>query len=255
MFVLAEDSAATIGSLSVARVIIKSRFNGPPDSGNGGYVCGVVASAVEGPSIVTLRKPPPLERELILETQDDGQAVLRDGETVVGEAIAETLDLDLPDPPSFEEAVEASKRFPGYEAHVFPTCFVCGPGRPNNDGMNIFPGRIAERDLVASPWTPDPSMPNDNKRIQDEIVWAALDCTGYFPHYGQAAVLGRLHSKLLRETRVGERYVAVGWKIGGEGRKLWSGSAIFDENGNPCAIGSATWIALKTEQKGFKVAR
>ena len=239
----------------MTRIIIKSRFNGPPDSGNGGYVCGIAGSAIEGPSIVTLRKPPPLERELILETLDERHAVLRDGETLIGETIAQNIDLDLPEPPSFDEAVEASKRFPGYEAHAFPTCFVCGPGRPNNDGMNIFPGRIAERDLVASPWTPDPSIPNDNKRIHDEIVWAALDCTSYFPHHGQAAVLGRLHSKLLRETRIGERYVVIGWKIGGEGRKLWSGSAVFDEKGNPCAMGSATWIVLKTEQEDFKIPR
>ncbi|MBW1833152.1 MAG: hypothetical protein JRJ10_15940, partial [Deltaproteobacteria bacterium] len=77
--------------------------------------------------------------------------------------------------------------------------------------------------------------------------------TSYFPHHGQAAVLGRLHSKLLRETRIGERYVVIGWKIGGEGRKLWSGSGVFDEKGNPCAMGSATWIVLKTEQADFKI--
>ena len=72
----------------MTRIIIKSRFNGPPDSGNGGYVCGIVGSAIEGPSIVTLRKPPPLERELILETLDERHAVLRDGETLIGETIA-----------------------------------------------------------------------------------------------------------------------------------------------------------------------
>ncbi len=237
----------------MAWVIIHGRFNGPPDSGNGGYSCGVVASAVAGPSIATLRKPPPLERELILE-EENGQAVLRDGGTVIAEARAEGLHLDLPEPPSFEEAVDASRKYPGFQAHIFPTCFVCGPSRPDNDGMNIFPGYIEERDLVASPWTPDASMPNDHKRIDQKILWAALDCTSYFPHAGQVAVLGRLHGKLLREARVGERYIAVGWKLGGEGRKLWSGSAVFDEDGNPCAMGSATWIALKGEQADFKLA-
>ncbi len=53
---------------------------------------------------------------------------------------------------------------------------------------------------------------------------------------------------------IGEQYVVIGWKIGGEGRKLWSGSAVFDEDGNPCAMGSATWIVLKTEQEDFKIA-
>jgi hypothetical protein len=43
------------GSLSVAR-----RFCGPPDTGNGGYVCGLIAGFVEGPAEVTLRLPPPV---------------------------------------------------------------------------------------------------------------------------------------------------------------------------------------------------
>jgi hypothetical protein len=62
-----------------------------------------------------------------------------------------------------------------------------------------------------------------------------------------------LHAELLREARVGERYVVVGWKIGGEGRKLWSGSAVFDEDGNACASAWATWIELKPDQSGFRV--
>ena len=46
-------------------VMIPRRFNGPPDSGNGGYSCGVVAALLDAPAVeVTLRAPPPLEREL-----------------------------------------------------------------------------------------------------------------------------------------------------------------------------------------------
>jgi hypothetical protein len=96
-------------------------------------------------------------------------------------------------------------------------------------------------------------MPHDNNRIRDEIVWAALDCTSFFPHYPTQAVLGRLHGDILRETRVGERYVVVGWKVGGEGRKLWSGTAVFDEDGNACASALTTWIQLKLDQADFRV--
>jgi hypothetical protein len=239
--------------LLMARVVIDPRFNGPPDSGNGGYVCGLIANAIEGPALVTLRKPPPLERELVLESPERGKAVLRDGDTVIGEAVSEPFQLVLPDPPSFDEAVEASRHYAGFDAHVFPTCFVCGPGRPLHDGMELYPGALAERSMVATPWTPDASMPHDNNRIRDEILWAALDCTSYFPHHPAQAVLGRLHAQLLREGRVGERYVVVGWQIGGEGRKRWSGSAIFDEDGNACASARATWIELKSDQSGFRV--
>lgn len=43
------------GSLVVAR-----RFCGPPDSGNAGYVCGLIAGFLDGPVKVTLRLPPSL---------------------------------------------------------------------------------------------------------------------------------------------------------------------------------------------------
>ena len=96
-------------------------------------------------------------------------------------------------------------------------------------------------------------MPHENNRIRDAILRAALDCTSYFPHYPAPAVLGRLHAQLLRDAHVGERYVVVGWKIGGEGRKLWSGSAVFDEDGNACASARAIWIQLKSDQSGFRL--
>jgi hypothetical protein len=53
-------------------LVIMSRFCGPPDSGNGGYVCGLIAGYLDGPAEVTLRKPPPLETPLNLEPDGDG---------------------------------------------------------------------------------------------------------------------------------------------------------------------------------------
>ena len=45
---------------------IPRRFRGPPNSGNGGYVCGMLARQIAGAAEVTLRAPPPLETELDL---------------------------------------------------------------------------------------------------------------------------------------------------------------------------------------------
>ena len=45
-------------------MIVPGRFNGPPDSGNGGYTCGLVAGLLGEVAEVTLRLPPPLDREL-----------------------------------------------------------------------------------------------------------------------------------------------------------------------------------------------
>jgi len=43
---------------------IPRRFRGPPNSGNGGYVCGMLARHITGAAEVALRAPPPLETGL-----------------------------------------------------------------------------------------------------------------------------------------------------------------------------------------------
>ena len=40
---------------------IDRRFNGPPDSGNGGYSCGLIAVAIGKPVKVRLVQPVPRE--------------------------------------------------------------------------------------------------------------------------------------------------------------------------------------------------
>ena len=61
---------------------IARRFNGPPGSGNGGYVCGLMANLIDGPSEATLRAPPPLEKPLSLERDKHGAVSLRDGDVL-----------------------------------------------------------------------------------------------------------------------------------------------------------------------------
>jgi len=237
----------------MGKLRIAPRFNGPPDSGNGGYVCGLLGSALDGPAVSTLKRPPPLGRELLL-TVEGGEAVLLDGDEVVGTGTSQPLDLDLPDAPSFDEAVKATRGYPWFDGHIFPTCFVCGPGRPDDDGMKLYPGWVEAGSVMATPWLPDASLPHRDGRLHPEIVWAALDCPSYFVFHPTTAVLGRLHADLRREVRVGERYVVASWEIGREGRKLSSASAVFDEDGRCCAAAAATWIALKKDQGDFRVA-
>ena len=66
-------------------VVIDPRFTGPPDSGNGGYVCGVLGSRLDGPAEVSLRRPPPIATPLGVRATGDGIA-LYDGDALVAEA-------------------------------------------------------------------------------------------------------------------------------------------------------------------------
>ncbi len=234
------------------RIHIAARFCGPPDSANGGYSAGLLAAHLQGPVEVTLRKPPPLERELCVELEGE-RALLKDGAELIAEAKAVELELQTPAAPSFERATELSAHYVGHARHHFPTCFVCGPARAEHDGLRIFPGseHAGGETLVAAPWSPDSSLldnPLDEAgTLRPALVWAALDCAGYFataaPDY-PVALLGRMTAEVLRTPHVGEHCVVVGFPLGREGRKLQAGTALFDGNGVLCARARQTWIRL-----------
>ena len=230
------------------QLTIDQRFRGPPESGNGGYVCGVVAGLVGGTAEVTLRHPPPLDQPLQVARLDDGAVALRDGETVIAQGAPASLEIDLPAPVSFTEAEEASRSYLGFRQHPYPTCFVCGPQCAERDSLRIFPGPVAGRDIVAAPWTPDAPLADANGIVRPEFVWAALDCPGWFAFFTELperpVVLGRLAAKLIAPVRSGDRCVVIGWPLGEDGRKLYSGTALFSHNGELRAVARATWIRL-----------
>src|SRR5687768_16385448 len=136
---------------------IASRYCGPPDSGNGGYSAGLLAGQLSGAVEVTLRSPPPLETPLRVETLPEAIRLL-DGERLVAEARQTSLELVVPQPPSFEHATELTRFYIGHRKHHFPTCFVCGPARAVGDGLRIFPGSEHPGEDVAVPWTVDASL-------------------------------------------------------------------------------------------------
>lgn len=230
-------------------VIIERRFCGPPESGNGGYVCGLVANRIDGAAEVTLRVPPPMDTPLTFATGPDDRIELRDGDLIVATGTPAEFNIDPPAPPTFAEAAEASKRYAGFDRHVFPTCFVCGPDRTPDDGLCLYPGEIDGRGYVAATWTPHASLANGADEIAPEILWAALDCPGGFA-WGVAqdetpSVLGRMAARLIRMPAVGERCVALGWRLEEEGRKRYAGTAVFTEAGELCGLSRQTWIQLR----------
>jgi hypothetical protein len=215
-------------------LVIDRKFRGPTTSANGGYTCGLLASLLRGPVEVTLRLPPPLERPLEVVTDD--QVELRDGEALVAQAAPAEVELDVPDPISFDEAAAAALP-EGDRDSVFPECFVCGWAR--DDGLRIYAGPVEGRDLVAATWVPSDDV------IASEFVWAALDCPGaYAVQFGERGnpVLGRLAARVEHLPHPGERCVVMAWPLGEEGRKLYAGTALFGEDGRTLGTARATWI-------------
>ena len=72
---------------------IPRRFNGPPTSGNGGYVAGAIAACLPDPTVqITLRAPVPLDRELELRATPAGGFTLHDDELLLAEAAGCVID-------------------------------------------------------------------------------------------------------------------------------------------------------------------
>jgi hypothetical protein len=228
----------------VETIVIDERFCGPPGTGNGGYVAGRLARHLGGDVEVTLRRPAALGRPLRI-VRTAGGVSLVDGETLVADAVAGALDVAPPSPVSLDEAREAGARFPRFNGHPLPRCFVCGPDRPESDGLRIFPGPTADGALYAAPWIPDRSLADDRGLVRSEFLWAALDCTGAFavnePSRG-LVLLGRLAARIGGALPATEPAVVAGWPIADHGRRLIAGTAVFTAAGNLVAIARATWI-------------
>jgi hypothetical protein len=240
----------------MAELTIDRRFRGPPDSANGGYTCGVVAGAFDGgaPVEVTLREPPPLDTPMTLE--GGAAAELSIGETLIAEGReAAAPDVDLPEPISLAQAERAMEDSPLHQRHAFAGCFVCGTERLPGDGLCIVCGPVPGRELIGAPWRTDESMAGESGEVRRELVWSALDCPSglagmLVPDLG-LTVLGRLTAELRRPLPAGRDYVAVGWPLERDGRKLHSASAILDESGEPFAVAAATWIELRDRTPGW----
>jgi hypothetical protein len=229
-------------------IIVARRFCGPASSANGGYFAGLVATLASDTLAVRLMKPPPLNTELEIVERSDGAFEVRHGDALVGEAKHAELRLELPLAVSYFEAVEASRRYTGFLAHRFPTCFVCGTQRTRGDGMRIFAGPIPERAVVAAPWVPDASLDRGDGKVRPEFMSAALDCPGYYALTAddRMMVLAEFTVHLDRLVHIDESCAVVGWRMSDDGRKHEAGTAIFDEDGEVCGRARALWIEPRT---------
>jgi hypothetical protein len=236
------------------RLVIDPRFCGPPGTGNGGYVGGLLAARLGGSAEITLRQPPPVGVPLEVGGDAGDLVTLQDGGAIVATAapLPGGPRLDLPEPVGLAaaRAAGAACRLRQRPAeHPYPGCFVCGPDRP--DGLRIMVGPVAGRDLAADIWLPGPALAGPDGTVGPEFLWAALDCPGGMGAIGNEFqsgppwVLGRLAAGQAAPVRAGEPHVAVGWRLARDGRKMLAGSAVFTAAGDVTGYALATWIQLR----------
>lgn len=228
---------------------VSNRFNGPPRSGNGGWVAGALAARLPGQAVgravtVTLRQPPPLDVPLPVTTTSetpDGAVLSHDGRTVA-EAIAAAAPPVTVAPVSLQAAAAAEASYPGHRDHPFPTCFVCGTARRPGDGLRIFAGPVAGADRVAATWTPYES--------DVAVTWAALDCPGGWASdiQGRPAVLGRITVEVRRLPSTADRHVVVGELRHVEGRKTLTAATLYGPDDEVVATAEHVWIAIDPQE-------
>ena len=213
----------------------------------------MVSRFIEGPAAVRLSVPPPLDVPLEVHKKD-GLVELFYMENLVASGRPARLELDIPEPPGFAEATAASNRYRGLVSHFYPGCFVCGPEREPDDGLRIFAGPVEQgsgpEGMVAAAWIPDATLADSSGFVAPEFIWAALDCPGAyaFPEPPDGAILlGELTVSVTGSVKAGEKCVLTGWEVNRQGRKHYTGTALFGESGSCRAVGYATWFEVPAQ--------
>lgn len=256
-------------------LVLPSRFNGPPGSGNGGYAAGALAATLRPrsdahdrawtPVTVSLRRPPPLDTALDVTHgrtatgSDDGGSwaeAFGAGELVARAEEDPSASLEQVPAVGAEEARAAQSAYPGLTSHPFPTCFSCGTDREEGDGLRIFPGPVdphGGRPRVAATWTPHPSVAEDWHECRGEtpcaslaVTWAALDCVSAWASGidERPMVLARMTARVDRLPVIGAEHVVAGISRREEGRKNFAAASLYDASGGLVATAEHLWITV-----------
>ena len=236
----------------MSEFVIAEQFRGPPSSGNGGYVGGLMAAEIGGPATVVLRAPIPIDAPLYLDGDRDRLRLVDAAGCLIAEATPAREPMDPPPPPPSEtEAKAAGARFIGLERMFHPVCFCCADALAPGYGLRVFVGQVdgAPAGYVAGAWTPLAPFGDADGLTPTDVIWAALDCPGsvaWVVWEGGGGLLGTMTCEVTRRPRVSEACIVTAWPIEQSGRKRISGTALFAADGELLAQSRQIWIGRPT---------
>ncbi len=248
---LSKGSARVLDLSMTDTITIAHRFRGPSTSANGGYVSGYLSRFVDGAAEVTLRAPPSLDRPLHVSPVDGG-AELRDGATLLAQAVPTVVEEDVPDGITWAQAEAARADAYDFGNSDFNECFTCSRNRDPQDALCLWAGPVAGRSdrMHATPWVVQDTLEDLDGAVAPEFVWAALDCPGVHALaptgvVGQYTLLGRMACRIFERPRRGDRCIVASWPGASEGRKHFAQTALFSEEGVLLAKARQTWITVQ----------
>jgi hypothetical protein len=159
-------------------IIVNHRFNGPPHSAQGGYICGLIAKATGENVRVRLFRPPSLDKEFVVVERPPDEWRVTEGKDTIATAVKTHIHVHVPDPPPYVQAMDASLHFAGFKQEIFATCFVCGHHRQRPDGLRVFPGHVPGGLTYAAPWVPTPDLTDASGKVKPDFFWSGLECAG-----------------------------------------------------------------------------
>lgn len=242
-------------------ITVPEARRGPPGSGNGGWVAGEMAALLRPvvgdrtPVEVTLRAPVPLDTEMQVRVSD-GSLSIHHGDVLVAVAVPADLNLEVPEPPAFDEAVAAAgasmsrqpathPMLPGVRTGPHPICFCCGAELGPDEGCHVEVSPFAERGMVAGAWRCPPVFAVDGL-LPEPIIFTALDCPGQFAWLAERpegyGLLGRITGQVLAPVAADDDLIVTGWTLGSDGRKLFAGTALHRRDGELVARARSTWF-------------
>lgn len=228
-------------------VTISTQFNGPDRTGNGGYVAGLIAGELgaDGPITSKLRIPPPLGVPLTWERNEAELLLMTTGGAVVGEARSGELRRDPPPCPTHDQAAAGLAAYPGFHQHPFDRCFTCGTKREEGDGLRLFTGPYDDG-MTGAPWTPHEAFGGEDGTITTPVMWAALDCPGGWAadFTAHSMVLGLMTAEISRLPKAGEPCISVGRLYERDGRKFFTDTALYAEDGELLGHAEQVWILI-----------
>jgi hypothetical protein len=236
-------------------VTIPSQFNGPPTSGNGGWVSGLIAQATAthqtpGPITVRLASPPPLDVPLSWERHGDQTRLVTHGGAIIGTGMSGSFAAVPPPALSAEQVQSGHDHYAGFTHHPFDLCFTCGTGRGEGDGLRIFSGPVPGTEFTAAPWYAHAAFADADGHIAMPVTWAALDCPGGWAanFNAQPMVLGTMTAEVFHNPTASETYKAIGLLRRREGRKFETATALYDEADQLIGRAEQVWIQIDLEK-------
>ena len=231
----------------MTEIRISRQFAGPPNSGNGGYVSGLLARGMDGPVTAVLRAPAPFDVPLRLVREGEAAQLIAPDGLLIAQAAPAVAGLDTPaPPPAFAEAARAGTRFPGLTQMFHPICVCCAPVLEEGVGLRVFVGQTESEPegCVSGAWSPHPAF-CENGVARLETVWTALDCPGsvaWWIKEGSGGLLGTMTCEVRRAPAAGEACIVTAWPLERSGRKRFAGTALFAAEGELLAHSHQIWI-------------